>query len=183
MRVIRALQTQNTLTDRPTDTSQQEAAHDEDGISSPPLPTSLPTAPAQWTKVTLHTRVHCTFYWHITSGKKITQEFPHSSSSAWSRKGPACKTVWTTTFLFTRPQFSISHFPEMSFVSASRKHWALHPQKSLRLIRDREVGGGGEVRNFISNTNLLHCQHQNDSALRWAAVSYTHLTLPTIRRV
>ena len=47
-----------------------------------------------------------------------------------------------------------------------RKHWALRPQKPLRLIRDGEVG----VRNFICNTYSLHCHHQNDSALRWAVV-------------
>ena len=50
-----------------------------------------------------------------------------------------------------------------------RKHGALRPQKPLRLFRDGKVGGGG-VRNFISNTYSLHCHHQNDSALRWAAV-------------
>ena len=48
-----------------------------------------------------------------------------------------------------------------------RKHWALRPQKPLRLIRDGEVGGR-EI--FISNTYSLHCHHQNDSALRLAAV-------------
>ena len=48
-----------------------------------------------------------------------------------------------------------------------RKHWALRPQKPLRLIRDGEVRG---VTNFISNTYSLHCHHQNDSALRWAVV-------------
>ena len=48
-----------------------------------------------------------------------------------------------------------------------RKHWALRPQKPLRLIRDGEVGGS---RIFISNTYSLHCYHQNDSALRWAVV-------------
>ena len=49
-----------------------------------------------------------------------------------------------------------------------RKHWALRPQKPLRLLRDGEVGGGEGVRDFISNTYSLYCQHQNDSALRWA---------------
>ena len=48
-----------------------------------------------------------------------------------------------------------------------KKHWALRPQKPLRLIRDGEVGGSGI---FTSNTNSLHCHHQNDSALRRAAV-------------
>ena len=124
-----------------------------------------PEIPDKWPKVA-HTTHPC------PSRLKTQNSYGYilgTSFSTWSHKGPACKTVWTTTFLFTRPQFSISHFPETSFVSASRKHWALHPQKSLRLIRDREVGGGG-VRNFISNTYLLHCQHQNDSALRWAVV-------------
>ena len=50
-----------------------------------------------------------------------------------------------------------------------RKHWALRPQKPLRLIRDGEVGGGGG-RNFISKTYSLHCHHHNNSALRWAVV-------------
>ena len=40
-------------------------------------------------------------------------------------------------------------------------------RKPLRLIRDGEVGGSGI---YISNTYSLHCHHQNDSALRWAAV-------------
>ena len=48
-----------------------------------------------------------------------------------------------------------------------RKHGAFRPQKSLRHMRDREVGGSGI---FISNTYSLHCHHQNDSAFRWAAV-------------
>ena len=48
-----------------------------------------------------------------------------------------------------------------------RKHWALRPQKPLRLIRDGEVGGSEF---FLSDTYSLHRHHQNDSALRWAAV-------------
>ena len=50
-----------------------------------------------------------------------------------------------------------------------KNHGALRPQKLLRLIRDREGGGGG-VGNLISNTHSQHCHHKNDSALRWAAV-------------
>ena len=34
------------------------------------------------------------------------------------------------------------------------------------LIKDRKLG----TANFTSNTKSLHCHHQNDSALRWAAV-------------
>ena len=34
-----------------------------------------------------------------------------------------------------------------------RKHWALRPQKPVRLIKDGEVGGSGI---FISNTYSLH---------------------------
>ena len=42
-----------------------------------------------------------------------------------------------------------------------RKHRALSPQKPLRLIRDRAVGGGAGGRDFfISNTYSLHCHHQ-----------------------
>ena len=48
-----------------------------------------------------------------------------------------------------------------------RKRGALRPQKPLKLITDGEVGGSGI---FISNTYSLRCHHQNDSALRWAAV-------------
>ena len=48
-----------------------------------------------------------------------------------------------------------------------RKHGALRPQTPLRLLRDGEVGGSGIL---MSNTYSLHCHHQNDSALRWAAV-------------
>ena len=47
------------------------------------------------------------------------------------------------------------------------KQGALRPQKQLRLIKDGEDGGSGI---FISNTYPLHFHHQNDSALRWAAV-------------
>ena len=50
---------------------------------------------------------------------------------------------------------------------AGRKHGALCPQKPLRLIRDGEVGGSGI---FVPNTYSLRCHHQNDSALKWAAV-------------
>ena len=51
-----------------------------------------------------------------------------------------------------------------------RKHGALRPQKPLRLIKDGEVGGSGFFVIFLSGTYLLLCHHQNDSALRWAAV-------------
>ena len=59
----------------------------------------------------------------------------------------------------------------------------------MRLIRDwekegREYGGGGK-REIIYLS--LHCHHQNDSCIKMSgdeshfnAVSYTHLTLPTI---
>ena len=33
-----------------------------------------------------------------------------------------------------------------------------------------KLGGGEEADIFISNIYSLHCHHQNDSALRWAAV-------------
>ena len=57
---------------------------------------------------------------------------------------------------------------ETDIVTKGRKHMgALRPQKPLRLIRDVEVGRSEIV---ISNTYSLHCHHQNDSALRWAAV-------------
>ena len=49
-----------------------------------------------------------------------------------------------------------------------RRHGALRPQKPLRLISDGDVGGSGIF--FIPKTYTLHCHHQNDSALRWAAV-------------
>ena len=52
-------------------------------------------------------------------------------------------------------------------VLSTLKHGALRPQKPSRLIRDGRVGGSGI---FISNTYFLHCHHQNDSALRWAAL-------------
>ena len=55
----------------------------------------------------------------------------------------------------------------VGILSPGRKHGALRPQKPLRLIRDQEIGGSGI---FISNNYSLHCHHQNDSALRWAAV-------------
>ena len=59
----------------------------------------------------------------------------------------------------------LSHFSAKS--EPLRKHGALHPQKTLRLVRDEEVGGSGI---FISNTYLLRCHHQAYSALRWTAV-------------
>ena len=61
--------------------------------------------------------------------------------------------------------------PYVSLITTSylylRKHGALCSQKPLGLIRDKEIGGSGI---FISNTYSLHCHHQNDSALWWAAV-------------
>ena len=48
-----------------------------------------------------------------------------------------------------------------------RKRGALRPQKPFRLIRDGEVGGSGI---YVSNTYSRRCHHQNDSALRRAAV-------------
>ena len=53
----------------------------------------------------------------------------------------------------------------------------LCPQKPLRLIRDGEVGRSGI---FISNTYLLHCHHQNDSALRRAASCVSHFNVSLI---
>ena len=45
------------------------------------------------------------------------------------------------------------------------------------LLGTGKLGGGG-VRNFISNTYLLHCHHQIDSALRWAGcVSHFNVSL------
>ena len=67
---------------------------------------------------------------------------------------------WIAAMLVT-----VIHFAE--WFAISRKHLALDPQKPLRLIRDGEAGGSGI---FISNTCSLHCHHENDSALRWAAV-------------
>ena len=52
--------------------------------------------------------------------------------------------------------------------ASGRKHRALRPQKPLRLIRDGEVGWSGII--FIPYTYSLRYHHQNDSALRWAAV-------------
>ena len=65
----------------------------------------------------------------------------------------------------------VHHHTGQHFVYSGevKRHWALRPQKQLRLIRDGEVGRGG-VRNFISETYSLHRHLQSDSALRWAAV-------------
>ena len=79
-------------------------------------------------------------------------------------------------FLFLVPSYSIHRptngvtLPVLSGTGRGkgRKHGALRPQKPLKVIRDGEVGGGG-CDNFTSNAYSLHCHHQNDSALRWAA--------------
>ena len=46
-------------------------------------------------------------------------------------------------------------------VSNERKHWALHPQKPLRLIRDGKVGGSGilylaPTRYTVTTRMILH---------------------------
>ena len=66
----------------------------------------------------------------------------------------------------TTPSWSIFS-PVRPTQLTGTKHWALPPQKPLRLLRDGEVG---RFRNFISNTYSLHCHHLNDSALMWAVV-------------
>ena len=76
--------------------------------------------------------------------------------------------TWTCSFLhFADIILSIWFFRGELLQEEGMKHWALRPQKPLRLIRDGEVGGSG---NLKSNTYSLHCRHQNDSALRWAVV-------------
>ena len=76
------------------------------------------------------------------------------------------QTLTVATMFFSRATVSQPMW-KTSWYWMERKHGALHPQKPLRLIRDRAAGGSGI---FISNTYSLHCHHQNDSALRWAAV-------------
>ena len=50
---------------------------------------------------------------------------------------------------------------ELSEVGKERKHWALRPQKPLRLIRDGEVGGSGilyltPTRYAVTTRMILH---------------------------
>ena len=72
--------------------------------------------------------------------------------------------VLSWTVAFSAPP---AHFTRRCAFKRLWKHGALRPQKPLRLIRDGEAGRSGI---FISNTYSLRCHHQNDSALRWAAV-------------
>ena len=74
----------------------------------------------------------------------------------WSNVWMQC--IWAQTFDHYCGRGPLVHCSHL------RKHWALCSQKPLRLIRDREVGWLGI---FISNAYLLHCHHQNESALRW----------------
>ena len=76
------------------------------------------------------------------------------------------------TLVYTAARYQGPHRRNHSVqdIEEERKHWALRPQKPLRLIRNGEVGERGGVGNFISNTHSLHCHHQNDSALRWAVL-------------
>ena len=66
-----------------------------------------------------------------------------------------------------RPSYFLSSRFLRSAPSPPRKHGALRSQKPLKLIRDGEIEGSGI---FIPNTYSLHCHHQTDSALTWAAV-------------
>ena len=75
----------------------------------------------------------------------------------------ACVCVWHTD----RQRDSGRIIESIALEGKEETFWALRPQKPLRLIRDEEVGGSGI---YLSNTYSLHCHHQNDSALRWAAV-------------
>ena len=81
-----------------------------------------------------------------------------------------------TGVLSHQPVFAFSHSRlKTAILWKQRKHWALRPQKPLRLIRDGEVGGSGI---FISNTYSLHCHHQNDSAFRLGScVSHFNVSL------
>ena len=60
-----------------------------------------------------------------------------------------------------RFQRGLQTISSIEIIGKERKHLALRQQKPLRLIRDGEVWG---VRNFISYTYLLHCQHQNEGS-------------------
>ena len=63
------------------------------------------------------THLHVHYIWKLTQSSYGT--ILAKSFSAQSHKGPDFKTVWTTSFLFTRPQSSIFHFPSTSFLLVS----------------------------------------------------------------
>ena len=48
-----------------------------------------------------------------------------------------------------------------------KETWGFTYTETIKAYQGRESWG---VRNFIPNTYSLHIHHQNDSALRWAAV-------------
>ena len=52
---------------------------------------------------------------------------------------------------------------------AWKETWGFTSTETIKAYQGRGSWGVGIF--FLSNTYLLHCHHQNDSALRWAAVS------------
>ena len=101
-----------------------KAAQDEDDVSSPLLK-SLQQFLASGRRLYTNTPMSITF------------ENRHNVStilsySAWRRTGPDCKTVLTTSFPFTRPQSSISHFPTASSLLASLSLSSQLPSKARK---------------------------------------------------
>ena len=93
-----------------------------------------------------------------------------TSLSVRSPKGPDCKTVRTTSFLFTWPQSSL-HLPFPCYIlppfqsvgsmGRGRKQGALRPQKPSKLISDGEVWGSGILyltpsRHNVTTRMILH---------------------------
>ena len=109
-----------------------KAARDEDDVSSSPLLKSLQQFLASGRQQFLASGRRL----YTNTPVSITFENEHKvstilSSSAWSRKGADCKTVLTTSFLFTRPQSSISHFPTASSLHASMSPSLLNSLQQL----------------------------------------------------
>ena len=99
--------------------------------------------------------------WHDVHLYKSVLGFERSVSKHRVTGGRITHSEFFYTVLNTCHQIKV-----IRWLTVLRKHGALRPQKPLRLIRDGEVGGMG----ISPNTYSLNCHHQNDSALRWAAV-------------
>ena len=106
------------------------------------------------------THLHVHYIWKLTQSSYGT--ILATSFSPQSHKGPAFKTVWTTSFLFTRPQSSISHFPSatsslsahLSFLNSLQEPAKLHCHVTLTSQLKWHIG---------YNFTTLKFQHYDNS--------------------
>ena len=140
----------------------------------------------------------CIFYWMLDESLRSFQQCIHTCHTflliglrigfyVWihAYQAPAALTSCQSMPLIMHSWTCMVMVSPCIYPATGRKHWALRPQKPLRLIRDGKTGGWGGgvgwgVRNFITNTYSLLCHHQNDSALRWAVSCVSHFNVSLI---